>query len=88
MEADLRLCGYTEKTRVAYVNRVRAVARHFRWSPAALGEDEVRAYPLTEGQRAGRRAGHTGGRPKGNTRIVRAIFPGRSREEFVALVGA
>src|SRR5436305_212106 len=44
MEADLRLRGYAEKTRVAYVSCVRAFARHFRRSPAALGEDEVRAY--------------------------------------------
>ena len=44
MEADLRLRGYAEKTRVAYVSCIRAVARHFRRSPAALGEDEVRAY--------------------------------------------
>lgn len=44
MEADLRLRGYAEKTRVAYVSCVRAFARHFRRSPAALGEDEIRAY--------------------------------------------
>jgi integrase/recombinase XerD len=44
MEADLRLRGYAEKTRVAYVGCVRAFARHFRRSPAALGEDEIRAY--------------------------------------------
>src|SRR5438876_6536575 len=44
MEADLRLRGYAEKTRVAYVSCVRAFARPFRRSPAALGEDEVRAY--------------------------------------------
>src|SRR5437879_6468666 len=44
MEADLRLRGYAEKTRVAYVSCIRAVARHFRRSPATLGEDEIRAY--------------------------------------------
>jgi site-specific recombinase XerD len=44
MEADLRLRGYAEKTRVAYVRCVHAFARHCRRSPAALGEDEVRAY--------------------------------------------
>src|SRR5436309_15751513 len=44
MEADLRLRGYAGKPRVAYVTCVRAFARHFRRSPAALGEDEVRAY--------------------------------------------
>ena len=32
MEADLRLRGYAEKTRVAYVSCVRAFARHFRRS--------------------------------------------------------
>jgi site-specific recombinase XerD len=44
MEADLRLRGYAEKTRVAYVSCIRAVARHFRRSPATLGEDDLRAY--------------------------------------------
>jgi integrase/recombinase XerD len=44
MEADLRLRGYAEKTRVAYVSCIRAVARHFRRSPATLGEDDIRAY--------------------------------------------
>ena len=50
MEADLRLRGYAEKTRVAYVSCIRAVARHFRRSPATLGEEKRRTGgPHAEG---------------------------------------
>src|SRR5436305_14762227 len=43
-EAGLRSRGLAKTTGVAILSCGRALARHFRRSPAALGEDEVRAY--------------------------------------------
>lgn len=44
MMHDLELAGYVPKTRLIYLNSIRAFAKHFRRSPAEMGADEVRAW--------------------------------------------
>jgi len=54
MEADLLLAGYSPSTRRIYVGYARLFAKHFRRSPAEMGETEIRQYLLhmVEGQKA------------------------------------
>lgn len=46
MDADLRLAGYSPKTRDTYLQRARAFAKYHSRSPAAMGETEIRDYLL------------------------------------------
>lgn len=46
MDADLRLAGYSPKTRDTYLQRARAFAAYHRRSPEEIGETEIRAYLL------------------------------------------
>lgn len=46
MDGDLRLKGYSAVTRYHYVRCARRFAAHYRKSPAALGEAEIRAFLL------------------------------------------
>lgn len=46
MIADLRLCGYAEGTRYAYVKYAERFVAHFDRHPDELGSDEIRAYLL------------------------------------------
>lgn len=44
MEEDLRLRGYSERTRAAYVHWVRRFAAHYHRPPEKMGAEEVRAF--------------------------------------------
>jgi len=44
MEMDMRLRRFSPKTIACYLACMRGVARHFRKSPAELGDEEIRAY--------------------------------------------
>src|SRR5206468_1670938 len=46
MTQDLQLKGYSPKTQLAYLKAVQKLARHYGKSPAALSEEELRAYFL------------------------------------------
>jgi site-specific recombinase XerD len=46
MTEDLQLKGYSPKTQLAYLKAVHKLARHYAKSPAALSEEELRAYFL------------------------------------------
>jgi site-specific recombinase XerD len=46
MTEDLQLKGYSPKTQLAYLKAVQKLARHYTKSPAALSEEELRAYFL------------------------------------------
>lgn len=46
MDADLRLAGYSPSTCKVYLLYARLFVKHFRKSPEAMGEREVRAYLL------------------------------------------
>jgi len=46
MEADLKLAGYSPSTRKIYLLYARLYAKHFRRTPAEMGEAEIRAYLL------------------------------------------
>lgn len=46
MEADLRLAGYSPSTAKVYLVYARLFVKHFRRSPEAMGEREVRAFLL------------------------------------------
>ncbi|HUL38532.1 MAG TPA: site-specific integrase [Thermodesulfobacteriota bacterium] len=44
MEMDMKLRGFSRKTIACYLACMRGVAKHFRKSPAELGDEEIRAY--------------------------------------------
>jgi integrase/recombinase XerD len=44
MEMDMRLRRFSPKTIACYLACMKGVARHFRKSPAELGDEEIRAY--------------------------------------------
>ena len=44
MEMDMRLRRFSPKTIVCYLACMKGVAKHFRKSPAELGEEEIRTY--------------------------------------------
>jgi len=44
MEMDMRLRRFSPKTIVCYLACMKGVAKHFRKSPAELGDEEIRAY--------------------------------------------
>lgn len=44
MEMDMRLRRFSPKTIACYLACMRGVAKHFRKSPAELGDEEIRAY--------------------------------------------
>jgi integrase/recombinase XerD len=44
MEMDMRLRRFSPKTIACYLACMKGVAKHFRKSPAELGEEEIRAY--------------------------------------------
>ncbi|MGH2760752.1 MAG: tyrosine-type recombinase/integrase [Actinomycetota bacterium] len=46
MDADLRLAGYSPKTRKTYLERAKAFAAHHMRSPEEMGETEIRNYLL------------------------------------------
>jgi site-specific recombinase XerD len=46
METDLRLAGYSPSTQKIYLGYARLFAKHFRRSPAEMGETEIRQYLL------------------------------------------
>jgi integrase/recombinase XerD len=46
MTEDLQLKGYAPKTQEAYLKAVHKLARHYTKSPAAISEEELRAYFL------------------------------------------
>lgn len=46
MMQDLALAGYSPKTQKAYLDAVRALAKHYMRSPDQLSEDEVRGFFL------------------------------------------
>lgn len=46
MIEDLQLCGYSERTRQAYVDAVRHLANHLGKSPERISEQELRDYFL------------------------------------------
>jgi hypothetical protein len=48
MEQDLKLGGYSSTTRGIYLLYAREFARYHMRSPAEMGEDEIRAYPVHE----------------------------------------
>lgn len=55
MTQDLQLAGLSPRSQVVYLDAIRAFARHFKRSPAELGQTEVRAWVehLTEQRRLG-----------------------------------
>jgi len=46
MDADLRLAGRSESTRIKYMGCARLFVKHFMRSPELLGEEEVRQFLL------------------------------------------
>jgi len=44
MEMDMRLRRFSPKTIACYLGCIKGVAKHFRKSPAELGDEEIRAY--------------------------------------------
>jgi integrase len=46
MDADLRLAGYSPRTRECYLQRAKAFAAHYMRSPEQMGETEIRQYLL------------------------------------------
>ena len=46
MEADLKLAGYSPRTIKIYLLYARQFVKHFRRSPAEMGEEEIRAFLL------------------------------------------
>jgi len=44
MEMDMRLRRFSPKTITCYLACIKGVAKHFRKSPAELGDEEIRAY--------------------------------------------
>jgi len=44
MEMDMRLRRFSPKTIACYLACMKGVAKHFRKSPAELGDEEIRAY--------------------------------------------
>jgi len=55
MIEDMSLAGLVEGTQATYIHSVRRLAAHYRRSPEALSEEEVRGYLLGLRQRGAAR---------------------------------
>jgi hypothetical protein len=55
MIEDMKLAGLSPTTHATYIKAVRGLAAHYRRSPDALSEEEVRAYLLAMRERGAAR---------------------------------